>query len=116
MSVGGCEILTALNPIFQTLVKIAFSNVRRIKRISFPVVKFIFKYFFLDRISLFVYIFQYGPNFFLKIVKKNYSYLPIKVYIGTSEKVMKIQIWTSVSTYLLVDIIKKELISESFFK
>jgi hypothetical protein len=36
-------------------------------------------------------------------------HLRIKSFFGTSENAVKIQIWTAVSTYLLVAIIKKEL-------
>ncbi len=36
-------------------------------------------------------------------------HLRIMSFFGTSENAVKIQIWTAVSTYLLVAIIKKEL-------
>jgi len=47
-------------------------------------------------------------NFF-KWIKQH---LRIKVFFGTSENAVKVQIWTAVSTYLLVAIMKKELMIE----
>jgi hypothetical protein len=47
-------------------------------------------------------------NFF-KWIKQH---LRIKVFYGTSENAVKVQIWTAVSTYLLVAIMKKELMLE----
>ncbi len=44
-------------------------------------------------------------NFF-KWIKQH---LRIKSFFGTSENAVKVQIWTAVSTYLLVAIVKKEL-------
>ena len=43
---------------------------------------------------------------FFKWIKQN---LRIKAFFGTSENAVKLQIWTAVSTYLLVAIMKKEL-------
>jgi IS4 transposase len=37
------------------------------------------------------------------------QHLRIKSFFGTSENAVKVQIWTAVSTYLLVAIMKKEL-------
>ena len=47
-------------------------------------------------------------NFF-KWIKQH---LRIKSFFGTSENAVKVQIWTAVSTYLLVAIMKKELMLE----
>jgi transposase len=47
-------------------------------------------------------------NFF-KWIKQH---LRIKSFFGTSENAVKVQIWTAVSTYLLVAIMKKELLLE----
>jgi transposase len=47
-------------------------------------------------------------NFF-KWIKQH---LRIKTFFGTSENAVKVQIWTAVSTYLLVAIMKKELMLE----
>jgi len=47
-------------------------------------------------------------NFF-KWIKQH---LRIKSFFGTSENAVKLQIWTAVSTYLLVAIMKKELMLE----
>jgi transposase len=47
-------------------------------------------------------------NFF-KWIKQH---LRIKIFYGTSENAVKVQIWTAVSTYLLVAIMKKELMLE----
>lgn len=46
---------------------------------------------------------------FFKWIKQH---LRIKAFFGTSENAVKIQIWTAVSTYLLVAIMKKELMLE----
>jgi hypothetical protein len=46
---------------------------------------------------------------FFKWVKQH---LRIKAFFGTSENAVKVQIWTAVSTYLLVAIMKKELMLE----
>jgi IS4 transposase len=43
---------------------------------------------------------------FFKWVKQN---LRIKTFYGTSENAVKVQIWTAVSAYLLVAIMKKRL-------
>ena len=43
---------------------------------------------------------------FFKWIKQH---LRIKSFFGTSENAVKVQIWTAVSTYLLVAIMKKEL-------
>ena len=40
------------------------------------------------------------------------QHLRIKTFFGTSENAVKVQIWTAVSTYLLVSIMKKELMLE----
>ena len=37
------------------------------------------------------------------------QHLRIKAFYGTSENAVKIQIWTAISTYLLVAILKREL-------
>lgn len=47
-------------------------------------------------------------NFF-KWIKQH---LRIKTFFGTSENAVKVQIWTAVSTYLLVAVMKKELMLE----
>ena len=46
---------------------------------------------------------------FFKWIKQH---LRIKAFFGTSENAVKVQIWTAVSTYLLVAIMKKELMLE----
>ena len=46
---------------------------------------------------------------FFKWIKQH---LRIKAFFGTSENAVKVQIWTSVSTYLLIAIMKKELMLE----
>ena len=46
---------------------------------------------------------------FFKWIKQH---LRIKSFFGTSENAVKVQIWTAVSTYLLVAIMKKELMLE----
>ena len=46
---------------------------------------------------------------FFKWIKQH---LRIKAFFGTSENAVKVQIWTAVSTYLLVAIVKKELMLE----
>jgi len=43
------------------------------------------------------------------LVKWIKQHLRIKSFFGTSENAVKVQIWTAVSTYLLVAIMKKEL-------
>jgi len=43
---------------------------------------------------------------FFKWIKQH---LRIKSFFGTSENAVKVQIWTAISTYLLVAIMKKEL-------
>jgi len=50
--------------------------------------------------------FRWSIETFFKWIK---MHLRIKSFFGTSENAVKIQIWTAVSTYLLVAIIKKEL-------
>ncbi len=47
---------------------------------------------------------------FFKWIKQN---LRIKAFYGTTENAVKVQIWTAISTYLLVAIMKKELKIES---
>ncbi len=42
------------------------------------------------------------------------QHLRIKAFFDTSENAVKVQIWTAVSTYLLVAIMKKELMLEQF--
>ena len=46
---------------------------------------------------------------FFKWIKQH---LRIKAFFGTSENAVKVQIWTAVSTYLLIAIMKKELMLE----
>jgi len=46
---------------------------------------------------------------FFKWIKQH---LRIKSFFGTSENAVKIQIWTAISTYLVVAIMKKELLLE----
>ena len=46
---------------------------------------------------------------FFKWIKQH---LRLKAFFGTSENAVKVQIWTAVSTYLLVAIMKKELMLE----
>ncbi len=50
--------------------------------------------------------FRWNIETFFKWIK---MHLRIKSFFGTSENAVKVQIWTAVSTYLLVAIIKKEL-------
>jgi hypothetical protein len=50
--------------------------------------------------------FRWHIETFFKWIK---LHLRIKSFFGTSENAVKVQIWTAVSTYLLVAIIKKEL-------
>jgi hypothetical protein len=49
---------------------------------------------------------SFTRQLFFKWIKQN---LRIKAFYGTSENAVKLQIWTAVSTYLLVAILKKEL-------
>ena len=46
---------------------------------------------------------------FFKWIKQH---LRVKAFFGTSENAVKVQIWTAVSTYLLIAIMKKELMLE----
>jgi len=48
---------------------------------------------------------HWNIEIFFKWIKQH---LRIKAFFGTSENAIKLQVWTAVSTYLLVAIMKKE--------
>jgi IS4 transposase len=49
---------------------------------------------------------RWQVELFFKWIKQH---LKIKRFMGTSENAVKIQIWSAVSTYVLIAIVKKEL-------
>ena len=53
-----------------------------------------------------LYKFRWRVELFFKWIKQH---LRIKAFFGTSENAVKTQVWTAISTYTLVAIIKKEL-------
>jgi len=53
-----------------------------------------------------IYKSRWRIELFFKWIKQN---LRIRTFFGTSENAVKLQIWTAISTYLLVAILKKEL-------
>ena len=86
----------------EPLRRIRFYDIERQKRLVFLTNNFELP---ADQIAA-LYKSRWHIENFFKWVKQH---LRIKTFFGTSENAVKVQIWTAVSTYLLVAIMKKEL-------
>ncbi len=101
-------ILTTYSPAKkypEPLRRIRFYDIERQKRLVFLTNNFELP---ADQIAA-LYKSRWHIENFFKWVKQH---LRIKTFFGTSENAVKVQIWAAVSTYLLVAIIKKELMLE----
>ena len=85
----------------ETLRRIRFYDTERQKRLVFLTNNFDLP---ADIIAM-LYKSRWNIEIFFKWIKQH---LRIKAFFGTSENAVKVQIWTAVSTYLLVAIMKKE--------
>jgi IS4 transposase len=89
----------------EPLRRIRFYDIERQKRLVFLTNNFELP---ADQIAA-LYKSRWHIENFFKWIKQH---LRIKTFFGTSENAVKVQIWTAVSTYLLVAIMKKELMLE----
>jgi hypothetical protein len=89
----------------EPLRRIRFYDIERHKRLVFLTNNFELP---ADQIAA-LYKSRWNIENFFKWIKQH---LRIKSFFGTSENAVKVQIWTAVSTYLLVAIMKKELMLE----
>jgi transposase len=101
-------ILTTYSPAKkypEPLRRIRFYDIERQKRLVFLTNNFELP---ADQIAA-LYKSRWHIENFFKWIKQH---LRIKTFFGTSENAVKVQIWAAVSTYLLVAIMKKELMLE----
>jgi hypothetical protein len=101
-------ILTTYSPAKkypEPLRRIRFYDIERQKRLVFLTNNFELP---ADQIAA-LYKSRWHIGNFFKWIKQH---LRIKTFFGTSENAVKVQIWAAVSTYLLVAIMKKELMLE----
>lgn len=85
----------------EILRRIRFYDTERQKRLVFLTNNFDLP----AEIIAMLYKSRWNIEIFFKWIKQN---LRIKAFFGTSENAVKVQIWTAVTTYLLVAIMKKE--------
>jgi len=89
----------------EPLRRIRFYDIERQKRLVFLTNNFELP---ADQVAA-LYKSRWHIENFFKWIKQH---LRIKTFFGTSENAVKVQIWTAISTYLLVAIMKKELMLE----
>ncbi len=89
----------------ETLRRIRFYDIERKKRLVFLTNNFELP----AKEIADLYKARWQIELFFKWIKQH---LRIKSFFGTSENAVKIQIWTAISTYLVVAIMKKELLLE----